>query len=136
MGKNNKMKTETIEFESKELSEYKYKIDKESLVLINKIIEEYCPIAVGEKVKTLFMDNVEWLQVTKISLMAVDSWGWHGDKLSFKYEGIPLKKNGDAMKNRKPVWFGCFEKNGKIYHTPSYFRLLVSGASMMHTRGN
>lgn len=119
-----------IEFKSEKLTEFQEKIDKESLSLINKTIKEHCPISVGEKVKTFYGKEVEWLIVSKISLMAIDSWGWHGNRLSFKYEGLPLKKNGEPMKNRKPVWFGCFEKNGKVYHTPSYSRLSVVPASI------
>lgn len=120
----------TIEFQSKELSDYQDKIEKESTELINKLIIENCPIAVGEKVKSLFMNEEEMMIVTKISLMAVDSWGRHGEDLSFQYYGIPLKKNGEPMKNRKPVLFDYFEKNGKKFGTPSYFRLLVSAAIM------
>lgn len=119
-----------IEFKSKELTVFQDKIEKESLNLINKIIKEYCSISVGEKIKTLRGEVEEWMVVTNISLMAVDSWGWHWEKLSFEYEGIPLKKNRVPMKNRKPKWFGCFEKDGKIYHTPSYSRLSVVPANM------
>jgi hypothetical protein len=119
-----------IEFKSKELTVFQDKIEKESLNLINKIIKKHCPISVGEKIKALYGEEAEWLIVTEISLMAVDSWGWHGEKLSFKYEGLPLKKNGEPMKNRKPKWFGCFEKNGKICHTPSYSRLSIMSANM------
>ena len=129
------MKTETIEFISKDLLEYQSKIGKESQDLIDKIIEEYCPIIVGEKIKTIYGKEIEWLVVTEISLMSVDSWGCHGDRLSFEYSGIPLKKNRMPMKNRKPKWFGSFEKNGKIYNTPSYSRLLVSAASMNKRHG-
>lgn len=119
-----------LEFKSKELAAFKERIDKESHVLINNIIEKHCPIFVGEKVKTLWGEVEEWMVVTKISLMAINSCGYHGGKLSFEYEGIPLKKNRVPMKNRKPKWFGCFEKNGKIYHTPSYSRLAVVPANM------
>ena len=119
-----------IEFKSKELSDFKEKIEKESVALIDKIIKENCPISVGEKVKAIYGDTTERLIVSEINLMAVDSWGWHGERLSFKYKGIPLKKNGEPMKNRKPIWFGCFEKDGKIYHTPSYLRLSVIPARM------
>jgi hypothetical protein len=119
-----------IEFKSKELTVFEDKIEKKSINLINKIIKEHCPISVGEKIKTLWGDVEEWMVVTKIELMAVDSWDCHGDTLSFKYEGIPLKKNRVPMKNRKPKWFGCFEKKGRIYDTPSYFRLTIMPAKM------
>lgn len=120
-----------IEFKSKELAWFKGKIEKESLDLIAKIIKKHCPISVGEKVKTFTYGNkVEWLIVSEISLLAVDSWGYHGEKLSFEYEGLPLKKNGEPMKSRKPVRFDHFEKKGKIYGTPSYSRLTVVPANM------
>ena len=119
-----------IEFKSKELTVFQDKIEKESLNLINKIIKEYCPISVGEKIKTLWGEVEEWMVVTTIDLMAINSWGCHGERLSFKYEGIPLKKNRVPMKNRKPKWFGSFEKKGKIYNTPSYLRLTIVPAKM------
>lgn len=123
-----------LEFKSKELTVFQNKIEKESLNLINKIIKEYCPIFVGEKVKTFTFssngDEIEWLKVSKISLMAIDLWNYPGERLSFKYEGLLLKKNGEPMKNRKPVWFSCFEKDGKIYNTPSYLRLTIIPARM------
>ena len=119
-----------IEFKSRELSSFEGKIEKESADLIAKIIKQDCPIVVGEKVKTLWGDVEEWMVVTKISLMAINSWGEHGDRLSFQYEGIPLKKNRVPMKNRNPKWFGCFEKKGKIYDTPSYSRLIIVPAKM------
>ena len=117
-----------IEFKSKELAAFARKIDKESVSLIKKIIKKHCPISIGEKVKTKYDKKREWLIVTEIELMVIDSWSMN--RLSFKYEGLPLKKNGEPMKNRKPVWFGCFEKNGKVYHTPSYSRLSVVPANM------
>jgi hypothetical protein len=119
-----------IEFKSKELSVFDTKIDKESCDLINRIIKEHCPISVGEKIKILWGHIDEWMIVTKISLMAIDSWNQPGERLSFQYEGIPLKKNGESMKNRKPKWFGSFEKNGKVYNTPSYSRLAIIPAKM------
>jgi hypothetical protein len=120
-----------IEFKNKELNKFTDKIEKESIILINEIIKNHCPIKIGEKIKTIYYrDRVMWLIVSKITLMAVDSWGWHGNKLSFSYEGIPIKKNGEPMKNRKPVWFDHFEKKGKIYSTPSYSRLIVDSAKM------
>jgi len=127
------MKSETIEFKSKELSEYQDKIEIESSAIIKALIKEHCPIAVGEKVKTFpYLAEAEWLMVTKISLLAVDSWGCLGEELSFSYKGAPLTKNGELMKNRKTVWFGTFEKNGKRYNTPSYLRRPVLVASMNH----
>lgn len=119
-----------LEFKNKELTEFQDKIDKESCDLINKIIKEYCPISVDEKIKTLWGEVEEWMVVTNISLMAIDSWNQPGERLSFQYEGIPLKKNGESMKNRKPKWFGSFEKNGKVYNTPSYSRLAIIPAKM------
>ena len=120
-----------IKFKSQELTVFKDRIEKESTNLIAKIIKKHCPISIGEKVRTFaYFNEVEWLIVSKISLMAIDSWNYHGDRLSFEYEGIPLKKNGVPMKNRKPKWFGCFEKNDKIYHTPSYSRIAVVPANM------
>lgn len=119
-----------LEFKSKELTVFQDKIEKESLNLINKIIKEYCPISVGEKIKTLWGEVEEWMVVTNINLMAINSWRYPGERLSFEYEGIPLKKNRVPMKNRKPKWFGCFEKKGKIYHTPSYLRLTIIPARM------
>ena len=119
-----------IEFKSKELTTFQDKIEKESTDLIAEIIKEHCPISVGEKIKTLWGEVEEWMVVTKISLMAINSWGEYGDRLSFEYEGIPLKKNRVPMKNRKPKWFSCFEKTGKIHGTPSYLRLAVVPANM------
>ena len=119
-----------VEFKNKELTEFQDKIDKESCDLINKIIKEHCPISVGEKVKTSWGYVDEWMVVTKISLMAIDSWSYPGERLSFRYEGILLKKNRVPMKNRKPKWFGSFKKNGKTYNTPSYLRFAIISAKM------
>ena len=119
-----------IEFINKELDEFANEIKEKSIKLINKIIKNHCPIKIGEKIKSLYGKEETWLIVSKITLMAVDSWGWHGNRLSFSYEGIPVKKNGEPMKKRKPLWFNCFEKNGKIYNTPSYSRLIVDSAKM------
>lgn len=119
-----------LEFKSKELTVFQDKIEKESLNLINKIIKEYCPISVDEKIKTLRGEVEEWMVVTNINLMTINSWRYSEERLSFEYKGIPLKKNRVPMKNRKSKWFGCFEKNGKIYHTPSYLRLTIIPAKM------
>ena len=119
-----------LEFKSRELSKFEDKIEKESTDLINKIIKKDCPIVVGEKIKTLWGEIEEWMVVTKIELMAINSWNYPGDRLSFRYEGIPLKKNRVPMKNRKPKWFGYFKKNDKIYGTPSYLRVTIVPAKM------
>jgi hypothetical protein len=121
-----------LEFKNKELTEFQDKIDKESCDLINKIIKEYCPISVGEEIKTLWGEVEEWMVVTKIDLMAINSWNYPGERLSFEYKGIPLKKIRIPMKNRKSKWFGCFEKDGKIYNTPSYSRIIIIPARMFH----
>ncbi len=42
-----------------------------------------------------------------------DRFGQMTETLSFYYEGIPLKKDGQPMKNRKPVCFTCFEKESR-----------------------
>jgi hypothetical protein len=121
-----------LEFKSKELTEFQDKIEKESFDLITKIIKEHCPISVGEKIKTLWGNVEEWMVVTKIDLMAINSWNYPGERLSFRYEGVPLKKNRVPMKNRKPKWFGSFEKKGKIYHTPSYLRITIIPAKIFN----
>lgn len=120
-----------FEFVSAELSRFQAKIDKDSTALIAKIIKAHSPIQIGECVDS-FECGVykQVLQVSKIKLCAVKSWGFPGDKLSFAYEGLPLKKDGSVMKNRKPIRFSAFRKDGKKYHMPSYNRLQIATARM------
>lgn len=118
-----------IEFTSEDFADFTDRIEQKSTKLINKIIKNHCPICVGEKVKTFgYGGEAEWLQVSTINLMIIDSWS--KNNLSFFFEGRPLKKNGEPMRNRKPVWFDCFEKNGEKYTIPSYCRLTVGQAKM------
>ena len=123
-----------FEFESNELEKFKRDIRNQSLDLINKLVKKHSPIKIGETVNTWpswsTENEAEKLIVTEIILMAVDSWGYPGDKLSFEYEGAPLKKNGEKMKNRKPIWFNCFKKNAKRYHMPTYNRVEVTTARL------
>ncbi len=118
-----------FEFESKELQDFMKNIAESSCKLIDEIIKENSPIQIGEDVRTIqYAGNIEILRVTKITLWAIDSWGNPGKKLSFEYEGLPLRKNGEPMKHRNPVWFDAFEKKDKKYYMPSYNRIKVKSA--------
>ena len=119
-----------FEFKSKELRDFRENIREGSSNLINKIIKENSPIQIGEDVKTTDWNETQILRVISIKLWAISSFGFPGNELSFSYEGIPLKKNGEPMKNRKPVPFWTFIKNGKEYHMPSYFRIKIKVAVM------
>ena len=117
-------------FTSTELQEYMYKIRDESKGLIEKIIKEKSVIQVGEDVEVCYAGKNKFVRVAIIKLMATSSWGYPGESLSFYYEGVPLSKNGEPMKNRKPEWFGTFFKNGKKYHCPSHLRVKIITAQM------
>lgn len=119
-----------FEFTSSQLSAYMDKIRKESQCLIDELIVKYSPIQKNEDVETVRFGELQVLRVTKITLLAVDSFGHPGEKLSFSYEGLPLTKKGDPMKNRNPIWFSAFRKEGKKYHMPSYFRVGIKTARM------
>lgn len=120
-----------FEFKSEEFERFKRKIYEDSDALIKKMIKENSPIKLDEDVKVFeYRDEIQMLRVSKIEVWAISSWGCQGDRLSFDYHGLPLKKNGEPMKNRKPIWFNCFEKDGKRYHMPSYSRIKVIRAHM------
>lgn len=53
-----------------------------------------------------------------------------GKKLSFLYEGILVKKNGELMKNRKPEVFWDFVKDDIHYCMSSYHGLRIRPARM------
>lgn len=100
-------------------------------MLIEKIVKEYSPIQKDEIIDWVkYNGNVEKLKVARVILMAVDSWGCLGGRLSFAYWGMPLTKKGKVAKNRKQIYFYSFYKNGKKYHMPSYNRLEVKTARM------
>jgi len=115
-----------FEFESLELSEFEMKIRKESKSLIEKIIKEHSPIQIG--------DIVNELKVIRVRLYGIDCWGSPFSKMSFSYEGIPLKKDGTPIKNRKPIWFSSFEKDGNRIEMPSYLRKEIVPATVVLKR--
>lgn len=120
-----------FEFNNDVLQSFMRKIREESLTLIDNIIKKYSPIQIGEDAETTdYKKDSLILRVTKIELYAIDSWGGPGERLSFVYQGIPLKKNGEPMKQRRPIWFSSFIKNGKKYYMPSYNRFLIAEAKM------
>uniref|UniRef100_A0A6M3J360 Uncharacterized protein n=1 Tax=viral metagenome TaxID=1070528 RepID=A0A6M3J360_9ZZZZ len=132
--KNAFVQTTDYHFFSNELQRYQYKIHLDSVKIIDNIIKKFSPIQVDENVETIdYGKEPEMLRVTKIELMAVDSWGAPGQKLSFRYEGMPLSKTGKPMKNRKPKWFGAFRKDGKYYDCPSYNRIKIVPAKMFNS---
>jgi len=110
-----------IEFKNNELDNFQSKVRKESDSLIAKIIKQECPLEVGDKIKAFcFNYKTKMVQVSKISLMAFDSWRRSGHKYSFRYEGLPIRIDGEVAENRNPVWFEWFEKNGVVYGVPDY----------------
>ena len=119
-------------FLSDELHDYLRKIRNESKELIDKIIKENSVIQLGENVEVVpyFKEKTKIVRVTTIKLMAISLWGEPGERLSFYYEGVPLSKSGEPMKNRKPEWFGTFIKDGKKYHCPSYLKVKIIPAKM------
>lgn len=118
-------------FVSEELTKFKNEIRNKSIKLIDKIIKEKSVIQIGEDVEIIQYNKYnKILRVTTIKLMAISSWGEPGEKLSFYYEGRPLSKNGELIKNRKPEWFGTFIKNGIKYHCPSYLRVTIVPAKI------
>ena len=119
-----------FEFESRELVKYQRKIREQSQKLIEKIIKGKSPIQIGENVETCTMANIQLLKVVDITLQAVDSFGTAGNLLSFGYTGMLLKANHEIMKNRKPIYFSTFTKNGTKYTMPSYFRIQIRSANM------
>lgn len=124
-----------LEFKNEELEKFKFNIRQESQKLIDKIIKENSPIQIGEDVETIGFSETRTLRVISIKLWADDSFGYPGNTLSFSYEGMPLKKNGEIMKNRIPVPFWAFTKNGKKYHVPSYWRIRIKTARI-HCRNS
>jgi hypothetical protein len=124
------IKMKNFEFNNGALQSFMRKISKESLALIDNIIEKYSPIQIGEDVETVTYNGTQTLRVTKIELYVIDSWGGPGERLSFVYQGIPLKKNGKPMKQRKPIQFSVFIKNNEKYWMPSYNRFLITEAKM------
>lgn len=119
-----------FEFKCNKLMECIHKIDKESQLVIDEIIERYSPIQKGEDVLTVYFGKEKILKVTKITLCAQSSWGWPKFPLSFEYEGKLLTKSGDVMKKRKPVHFRSFIKYGKTINMPSYNRVRLRSARM------
>lgn len=132
MSKAKKKLFESDEFISKELNNFRRKIYNDSQELIKKIIEKNSPVQIGEDVEIIkHPGDTEKFRVTTIKLMAIDSWGEPGSRLSFYYEGIPLSQKGEPMKNRRPKWFSSFWKDGKEYRAPSCLRLEIVPARMV-----
>ena len=119
-----------FEFKSKRLSRCMSRLEIESQFLIDAIIAERSPIQVGENVETICGSVSQTLRVVSVTLHAVDSWSYPGDRLSFVYEGLPLTKKGVPMRGRKPIEFNTFFKNGKRYSMPSYNRVEIKSARM------
>ncbi len=119
-----------FEFTSSRLTSYMDKIGKESRSLIEELVVKYSPIQIAEDIESIISGELQILRVIKITLFGIDSWDALGEKLSFSYEGMPLTKKGNPMKNRKPIWFSAFRKEGKKYHMPSYNRIEIKTARM------
>ena len=121
-----------FEFASKELEAYENEIKKTSSDLIKKIIEKHSPIRRGEIVAAMlgFGGATTPLIVTDINLHGIR---YHTcfERLSFSYEGLPPRKDGGIMKNRKKIWFASFKKNGRKYFMPSYLRHKIEIASLI-----
>jgi len=123
--------TNEYEFISEDFKNFSNKIRKESITLIEKMIKDHSVIQIGEDVEIEnYKQENSFIRVISVELMAISSWGDAGEKLSFRYEGIPLAKNGKPMLKRKPVWFGTFFKDGTKYHCPSYSRVKIIPAKL------
>lgn len=123
-----------FEFKSKELSKYMSKIEVESKTLIDAIVANKSPIQVGENIEAFLFLEPQPTRVVSVSLYAVSSWGYPGDRLSFEYEGMPLTKKGVPMRGRNPIQFNTFFKNGKRYSMPSYNRVGIKPARMHYEK--
>ena len=121
-----------FEFEHESLRVFMQKTREASAALIAEIIKEHSPIQKDEDIESLHLGENKRLRVTRVTLEAISSFGWPGERLSFSYEGIPLAKNGEPMKNRKPISFSHFQKDGEKYYMPSYNRVEIV-PTQMHT---
>ena len=124
------MDNQQFEFESVELGVFAQKIRDESRKLIEETIKKHSPIQIDDIVTECYGEKQK-LQVTEINLYGIDAWESSFARMSFSYWGLPVKKNGSPMLNRKPVWFSTFIFNGVKYNMPSYNRKEIINATMI-----
>lgn len=111
------------------LQNFMQRLYESSYKIAINVIEEDSPIQIGEIVKAAgYWERSQTLRIVGIRLQAYSLVDCPGDALSFLYEGMPVKKNGEPMKNRKPIVFWWFIKNGTEYYMPDYYKLGTKSA--------
>jgi len=119
------------EFKSKKLENFLDTIWGKSIKLMNEIIEKRSPIQKGEIVFARTWAEPVKVKVTMIDLMISGKYEPYSGKYSFRYFGIPVRKDGvTPMRNRNEIEFNGFTKNGKKYDYSSGYRLKVVPATM------
>lgn len=120
---------EQFEFKSDEFQDFKTRIAKESQDMIDQLINTKSPVKIGDIVTSKY--SVYKVKITRIQPKVIDSWGYFGDRISFYFWGIPVKKDGiTPMKCRLEEPISWFEFNGKTYSMPSYNAIGVKPADM------
>ncbi|HEX9972316.1 MAG TPA: hypothetical protein VGD14_09615 [bacterium] len=120
---------EQFEFKSDEFQAFKARIGKESQAMIDRLIDSMSPVKIGDIVTS--KHSVYKVQITRIQPKIIDSYGYFGDRLSFYFWGIPVKKDGiTPMKGRLEESISWFEFNGKTYSMPAYRAIGIKPADM------
>jgi len=126
------VKQKLIELKSKEFSDYRYGVHKESSSLIKKIIENDSPVQVGDTVMMTgrLKGQTGPAKIVRIELLVKGRRYPARDMLTFAYWGAPLKKDGTMMRCRNYVLIENFIKDDIEYSIPGYFKLKVIPAKM------